>query len=148
MGKRFVFAHNDMESLDKQLQRATKLVSETGGGILVITEGVFGMSGHLGNLKGVVALKKKYNFRLLVDDAHGFGTMGPTGAGVGEELGVQSGIDLYFATFAKSMASIGAFVAGEQRNSKIFALFGSLANLCEELTHAIGYWWNEKAGNT
>lgn len=115
MGKRYVFAHNDMESFDKQLQRATKLTRETGGGILVITEGVFGMSGQLGNLKGIIALKKKYDFRLFVDDAHGFGTMGPGGAGVGDELGVQEDIDLYFATFAKSMASIGAFVAGEKR---------------------------------
>jgi len=114
MGKRFVFTHNNMESLDKQLQRATRLADETGGGILVITEGVFGMSGNQGNLKGVVELKKKYNFRLLVDDAHGFGTMGKTGAGVGEEQGVQDGVDLYFSTFAKSMASIGAFVAGDK----------------------------------
>jgi len=114
MGKRFVYAHNDMQSLDKQLQRATKLANETGGGILVITEGVFGMSGSIGDLKGIVDLKKKYTFRLLVDDAHGFGTMGATGAGVGEALGVQSMIDLYFSTFAKSMASIGAFVAGDK----------------------------------
>ena len=114
MGKRFVYTHNNMESLDKQLQRATKLAEETGGGILVITEGVFGMSGSQGNLKGVVELKKKYNFRLLVDDAHGFGTMGKTGAGVGEEQGVQDQVDLYFSTFAKSMASIGAFVAGSK----------------------------------
>ena len=114
MGKRFVYAHNDMDSLEKQLERATKLANETGGGILVITEGVFGMSGNMGDLKGVVALKKKYNFRLFVDDAHGFGTMGPTGAGVGEELGVQDQVDLYFSTFAKSMASIGAFVAGDK----------------------------------
>ncbi|MBX2945531.1 MAG: aminotransferase class I/II-fold pyridoxal phosphate-dependent enzyme [Cyclobacteriaceae bacterium] len=115
MGKRFVYQHNDMESLDKQLQRATKLATETGGGILVITEGVFGMSGKQGNLKGVVELKKKYNFRLFVDDAHGFGTMGKTGAGTGEEQGVQDQIDLYFSTFAKSMASIGAFVGGDAR---------------------------------
>lgn len=115
MGKRFVYAHNDMESLEKQLQRATKLADETGGGILVITEGVFGMSGKQGDLKGVVELKKKYKFRLFVDDAHGFGTMGKTGAGTGEEQGVQDGIDLYFSTFAKSMASIGAFVGGEKR---------------------------------
>lgn len=114
MGKRFVYGHNDMESLEKQLQRATKLADETGGGILVITEGVFGMSGKQGNLKGVTELKKKYNFRLFVDDAHGFGTMGKTGAGVGEEQGVQDQIDLYFSTFAKSMASIGAFVAGDK----------------------------------
>ena len=116
MGKRFVYPHNNIENLEKQLQRATKLANETGGGILVITEGVFGMSGNMGNLKGIVALKQKYNFRLLVDDAHGFGTMGKTGAGAGEEQGVQDQIDLYFSTFAKSMASIGAFVAG---NAKI-----------------------------
>jgi glycine C-acetyltransferase len=114
IGKRFVYAHNDMVSLEKQLQRATKLANESGGGILVITEGVFGMSGNMGDLKGIVELKKKYNFRLFVDDAHGFGTMGKTGAGVGEEQGVQDRIDLYFATFAKSMASIGAFVAGDK----------------------------------
>jgi len=112
MGKRFVYLHNDMESLEKQLQRATKLAEETGGAILVITEGVFGMSGKQGDLKGVVELKKKYKFRLFVDDAHGFGTMGKKGAGTGEEQGVQDQIDLYFSTFAKSMASIGAFVAG------------------------------------
>ena len=113
IGKRFVYTHNDMDSLEKQLQRATKLANETGGGILVITEGVFGMSGKQGDLKGVVELKKKYNFRLFVDDAHGFGTMGETGAGTGEEQGVQDQVDLYFSTFAKSMASIGAFVAGD-----------------------------------
>nr|WP_220483042.1 aminotransferase class I/II-fold pyridoxal phosphate-dependent enzyme [Rufibacter quisquiliarum] len=113
-GKRFVYTHNNMESLEKQLQRATKMTQETGGGILVITEGVFGMSGNLGKLKEVVALKEKFQFRLLVDDAHGFGTMGETGAGTGEHLGIQDGIDVYFSTFAKSMASIGAFVAGEQ----------------------------------
>lgn len=115
MGKRFVYPHNNMENLEKQLQRATKLADETGGGILVITEGVFGMSGNMGDLKGIVELKKKYNFRLFVDDAHGFGTMGKTGAGVGEEQGVQDQVDLYFSTFAKSMASIGAFVAGDKR---------------------------------
>lgn len=114
MGKRFVYSHNDMDSLEKQLERATKMCNETGGGILVITEGVFGMSGNMGDLKGVVALKQKFNFRLFVDDAHGFGTMGATGAGVGEELGVQDQVDLYFSTFAKSMASIGAFVAGDK----------------------------------
>ncbi len=114
MGKRFVFAHNDMKSLEKQLERATRLANETSGGILVITEGVFGMSGQMGDLKGIAELKRKFNFRLLVDDAHGFGTMGATGAGVGEEQGVQVAIDLYFATFAKSMASIGAFIAGNK----------------------------------
>lgn len=112
-GKRFVYPHNNMEGLEKQLLRASKLVEETGGGILVITEGVFGMSGNQGNLKDIVALKEKYQFRLLVDDAHGFGTMGRTGAGTGEEQGVQDGIDVYFSTFAKSMASIGAFVSAE-----------------------------------
>ena len=114
MGKRFVYPHNNIENLEKQLQRARKITEETGGGILVITEGVFGMSGNMGNLKDVVALKDKYEFRLLVDDAHGFGTMGETGAGTGEEQGVQDGIDLYFSTFAKSMASIGAFVGGNK----------------------------------
>lgn len=112
MGKRFVYHHNDIDNCEKQLQRATKLVEQTGGGILVITEGVFGMAGDLGKLDKIAALKKKYNFRLLVDDAHGFGTMGKTGAGTGEHFGVQDQIDVYFATFAKSMAGIGAFVAG------------------------------------
>jgi len=112
LGKRFVFPHNDMESLEKQLTRAKKIIDETGGAILVITEGIFGMSGDMGKLKEIVALKKKFQFRLLVDDAHGFGTMGKTGAGAGEEQGVQDDIDLYFSTFAKSMASIGAFVSG------------------------------------
>ncbi|MDO7851857.1 aminotransferase class I/II-fold pyridoxal phosphate-dependent enzyme [Hymenobacter convexus] len=113
-GKRFVYTHNNMASLEKQLERAKRITDETGGGIFVITEGVFGMSGNQGDLRGVVALKKKYSFRLFVDDAHGFGTMGATGAGTGEEQGVQDGIDLYFSTFAKSMASIGAFVAGPE----------------------------------
>ncbi len=113
-GKRFVYGHNDIESLEKQLNRATKITNETGGGILVITEGVFGMSGNLGKLREVVALKEKFQFRLFVDDAHGFGTMGDTGAGTGEHLNVQDEIDLYFSTFAKSMASIGAFVAAEE----------------------------------
>ncbi|HEX2919974.1 MAG TPA: aminotransferase class I/II-fold pyridoxal phosphate-dependent enzyme [Bacteroidales bacterium] len=111
IGKRFVYPHNDIESCEKQLQRATKLVEETGGGILVITEGVFGMAGDLGKLDKIAALKKKYKFRFLVDDAHGFGTMGTTGAGTGEHFGVQNEIDLYFATFAKSMAGIGGFIA-------------------------------------
>ena len=113
MGKRFVFNHNDMDSLEKQLVRATKMAKETGGGILVITEGVFGMTGNMGNLKDTVALKEKFDFRLMVDDAHGFGTMGATGAGTGEEQGVMDDIDIYFSTFAKSMAGIGAFVAGD-----------------------------------
>jgi glycine C-acetyltransferase len=114
LGKRYVFPHNDIESCEKQLQRATKLAEETGGGVLVITEGVFGMTGDQGRLAEIVALKKKFEFRLLVDDAHGFGTLGKTGAGAGEEQGVQNEIDLYFSTFAKSMASIGAFIAGEK----------------------------------
>lgn len=115
IGKRFVFGHNDMESLEKQLSRAKRIVDQTGGGILVITEGVFGMSGKVGKLDEIVALKKKYNFRVFVDDAHGFGTMGETGAGVAEQMGVQDEIDLYFSTFAKSMASIGAFVGGDKK---------------------------------
>ena len=115
MGKRFVFPHNNIENLEKQLQRAEKIVAETGGGILVITEGVFGMSGNMGKLREIAALKERYEFRLLVDDAHGFGTMGETGAGTGEELGVQDDIDIYFSTFAKSMASIGAFVGGNKQ---------------------------------
>ncbi|WP_010256323.1 aminotransferase class I/II-fold pyridoxal phosphate-dependent enzyme [Myroides injenensis] len=114
MGKRFTYKHNDIESLEKNLERATKMAETTGGGILVITEGVFGMRGQQGKLKEIVALKDKYNFRLLVDDAHGFGTLGATGAGAGEEQGCQDGIDVYFSTFAKSMASIGAFVAADK----------------------------------
>ncbi len=113
-GKRFTFQHNDVESLDKMLERATKVAEKNGGGILVITEGVFGMRGEQGKLKEIVALKDKYNFRLLVDDAHGFGTLGETGAGAGEAQGVQDDIDIYFATFAKSMAGFGAFVAGDK----------------------------------
>jgi glycine C-acetyltransferase len=111
MGKRFVYQHNDMESCEKQLERATKLVEQTGGGILLITEGVFGMSGAQGKLKEIVELKNKYNFRILVDDAHGFGTMGKTGAGTHEAQDCIDGIDVYFGTFAKSMAGIGGFVA-------------------------------------
>jgi glycine C-acetyltransferase len=114
MGKRFTYKHNDVESMEKNLQRATKLAEETGGGILFITEGVFGMRGQQGKLREIVAMKEKYNFRLLVDDAHGFGTLGETGAGAGEEQGVQEAIDIYFSTFAKSMASIGAFIAADQ----------------------------------
>jgi len=114
MGKRFVYQHNDMESCEKQLERATRLAEQTGGGILLITEGVFGMSGAQGKLKEVIELKKKFNFRLLVDDAHGFGTMGKTGAGTHEEQDCIDGVDVYFATFAKSMAGIGAFVAADE----------------------------------
>ncbi len=113
-GKRFVFPHNNIENFEKQLQRAQKITDETDGGILVITEGVFGMSGDLGKLKEITALKAKYNFRLLVDDAHGFGTMGETGYGAGEHLGCHDEIDIYFGTFAKSMASIGAFISSTE----------------------------------
>lgn len=115
MGKRFVFPHNDIVSCEKQLERATKIVEQTGGSILVITEGVFGMSGDQGKLKEIVALKKKYTFRLFVDDAHGIGTMGKTGAGTGEEQGVQDGIDIYFGTFAKSFALIGGFISSDEQ---------------------------------
>jgi len=110
-GKRFVYPHNDMKNLEKELERATKMADQTGGGILVITEGVYGMSGNLGNLKDIVALKQKFDFRLLVDDAPGFGTMGKTGAGTSEHLGVMDKVDVYFGTFAKAMAGIGGFVA-------------------------------------
>ncbi|MBM3414302.1 MAG: aminotransferase class I/II-fold pyridoxal phosphate-dependent enzyme [Bacteroidetes bacterium] len=114
-GHRYVFKHNDVEDCEKQLQRATALIEkQKAGGILVITEGVFGMAGDQGKLKEIAALKDKYLFRILVDDAHGFGTLGKTGAGAGEEQGVQDKIDIYFSTFAKSMASIGAFIAGDK----------------------------------
>jgi glycine C-acetyltransferase len=114
-GHRYVFKHNDVEDCEKQLQRATGMIEkQNAGGILVITEGVFGMAGDQGKLQEITVLKDKYEFRLLVDDAHGFGTLGKTGAGAGEEQGVQDEIDLYFSTFAKSMASIGAFVAGQK----------------------------------
>jgi glycine C-acetyltransferase len=111
IGKRFVYPHNNMENLRKGLERAKKLTAVSGGGILVITEGVYGMSGDLGKLKEIIELKKEFNFRLLVDDAHGFGTMGATGSGTAEAQGVQDGVDVYFGTFAKAMAGIGAFVA-------------------------------------
>ena len=114
LGKRFTYQHNDMGSLEKNLNRATKIAEETNGGILVISEGVFGMRGEQGKLKEIVELKKKFKFRLLVDDAHGFGTLGKTGAGAGEEQGVQDDIDVYFATFAKSLASTGAFIASDK----------------------------------
>eukprot|EP01133_Synstelium_polycarpum_P016472 gene16472-19587_t len=115
MGKRFVYKHNDIESARKQLERASKLVEQSGGGILVITEGVFGMSGAQGKLKELVELKKEFNFRLLIDDAHGFGTMGPTGAGTHEAQDCIEGVDIYFGTFAKAMAGIGAFVASTEQ---------------------------------
>ena len=114
LGKRFVYPHNDMDKLEQQLKRARKLADQSGGGILVITEGVYGMVGDLGNLKGILQFKDKYGFRLLVDDAHGFGTMGSTGAGTSEEMNVMDGVDVYFGTFAKSMAGIGAFVATDK----------------------------------
>jgi glycine C-acetyltransferase len=113
MGKRFVYQHNDLESCEKQLERATKLTAQTGGGILLITEGVFGMSGAQGKLKEISLLKNKFNFRLLVDDAHGFGTMGKTGAGTHQEQDCVDEVDVYFGTFAKSMAGIGGFVAAD-----------------------------------
>ena len=114
LAKRFVFPHNDIEKCEKQLAKACKIAEKQGGGVLLITEGVFGMAGDLGNLKEIVALKEKYKFRLLVDDAHGFGTMGEKGAGTGEHFGVQEEIDVYFSTFAKSMAGIGGFVASDK----------------------------------
>ena len=114
LGKRLAFEHNDMASLEKNLQRAEKIVADSGGSILVVSEGVFGMKGDQGKLKEIVDLKKKYSFRLFVDDAHGFGVLGKTGAGAGEEQGIQDDIDIYVSTFAKSMASIGAFVAGDR----------------------------------
>jgi glycine C-acetyltransferase len=115
IGKRFVFPHNDMEKFESQLIHARKVADSTGGGILVITEGVFGMPGDLGNLPGILQFKEKYGFRLLVDDAHGFGTMGSTGAGTSQAQNVMEGVDIYFGTFAKAMAGIGGFVASEKR---------------------------------
>jgi glycine C-acetyltransferase len=114
-GHRYVYKHNDVEDCEKQLMRATEMVNNTGGGILLITEGVFGMSGNQGRCAEIAALKSKYQFRLFVDDAHGFGTMGKTGAGIGEEQGCMEDIDIYFSTFAKSMASIGGFIAGDKQ---------------------------------
>ncbi len=114
IGKRFVYPHNDMVSFQKQLERAKKLTDETSGGILVITEGVYGMAGDLGDLKGILELKDQFNFRLLIDDAHGFGTMGPSGKGTSEHQQVMDKVDLYFGTFAKAMAGIGAFVASDK----------------------------------
>lgn len=115
MGKRYVFKHNDMEDCEKQLARATKLADEQGGAILVITEGVFGMRGDQGKIKEIVELKKKFNFRLFVDDAHGIGTLGATGGGAGQEQGCQDGIDVYFGTFAKSFALIGGFISSDEQ---------------------------------
>jgi glycine C-acetyltransferase len=115
MGKRYVFKHNDIADCEKQLERATKLAEAQNGSILVITEGVFGMRGDQGKLKEIVELKKKFKFRLFVDDAHGIGTLGKTGAGTGEEQGCQDGIDIYFGTFAKSFALIGGFISSEEQ---------------------------------
>jgi glycine C-acetyltransferase len=115
MGKRYVFKHNDIEDLTKQLDRATKLADEQGGAILVITEGVFGMRGDQGKIKEIVELKEKFNFRLFVDDAHGIGTLGATGGGTGQEQGCQAGIDVYFGTFAKSFALIGGFISSDEQ---------------------------------
>jgi glycine C-acetyltransferase len=114
-GKRFVYKHNDMESFEKQLERAANWTEKTGGGILVVTEGVFGMAGDQGKLKEIVTYKERYKFRLFVDDAHGFGTIGENGRGTGDFQGVQAEIDIYFGTFAKAMATIGAFVAGDEQ---------------------------------
>lgn len=114
MGHRYAFKHNDLEDCEKQLERATDMAAKNGGGILLITEGVFGMDGEQGILKEIVALKDKFEFRILIDDAHGFGYMGPTGAGADEAQGCQHGIDLYFSTFVKSMGSIGAFISGSK----------------------------------
>ena len=114
LGKRFTYKHNDIESLEKNLIRASKLASNSDGGILVISEGVFGMRGEQGKLREIVKLKDKYKFRFLVDDAHGFGTLGKDGSGTGDEQGIQDEIDVYFATFAKSIASTGAFIAGSK----------------------------------
>ncbi len=114
MGKRFVYPHNNIDNLRKGLERATRLTDQSGGGILVITEGVYGMTGDLGKIDEIVKLKNEFNFRLLIDDAHGFGTMGPTGAGTDEHFGVQDGVDMYFGTFAKAMAGIGGFVASTE----------------------------------
>jgi glycine C-acetyltransferase len=115
VGYSYAYKHNNIEDCEKQLLRAAKMAEKSGGGILVITEGVFGMSGNQGKLKELVALKQKHTFRLLIDDAHGFGSMGPTGAGADEAQGCQDGVDLYFSTFVKSMGSIGAFIAGPKK---------------------------------
>ena len=115
LGKRFAYQHNDMQSFDKMMGRASKIVEETGGAILVLTEGVFGMRGDQGKLKEIVAFKKKYKFRLFVDDAHGIGIEGENGCGTGEAQGCQDGIDIYFGTFAKSFAMIGGFIASDEQ---------------------------------
>src|SRR5258706_46103 len=138
MGKRFVYAHNDIENLEKQLERATRLTDETGGAILLITEGVFGMSGDMGRVADIVALKKKYQFRLFLDDAHGFGTMGKTGAGAHEEQGVMDGVDIYFGTFAKSMASIGGFFFNTAQVGVNPRFYMRLQNFSKSMPHPFG----------
>jgi glycine C-acetyltransferase len=112
MGKRYAFKHNDAADFEKQMHRAKALADSNGGGILVITEGVFGMDGEQGILKEIVAMKEKFEFRLLIDDAHGFGYMGATGAGADEAQGVQEGVDLYFSSMVKSLGSLGGFICG------------------------------------
>ena len=146
-GHRYVYKHNDLPDFEKQLQRATALIEkQKAGGILVITEGVFGMAGDQGRLKEIAALKDKYEFRLLVDDAHGFGTLGETGAGAGEEQGVQDQIDLYFSTFAKSMASIGAFIAGDKTIIDYIRYNIRQPDLCKEPADAPGARQPETVG--
>ena len=145
-GKRKVFLHNDMNSFEKQMNVATKIAEQTGGGILVVTEGVFGMSGDQGKLREIIEYRKsgKYNFRLFVDDAHGFGTLGEKGQGAGEEQGIQNEIDVLFGTFAKSMASIGAFVCSTDDVINYLAYNIESANLCKVITNAISNWGFKK----
>ena len=112
LGEKYKFKHNDANDFERVIAKACKLADEQGGGVLVITEGVFGMTGALGIIDKIVALKSKYQFRLLIDDAHGFGIMGEHGRGTSEHFGVMDGVDIYIGAFAKSMASIGGFVAG------------------------------------
>ena len=138
MGKRFTYKHNDVESLEKNLERAVKMAEQTGGGILVISEGVFGMRGEQGKLKEITALKKKYNFRFLVDDAHGFGTMGKTGAGTGEEQGVQDEIDVYFATFCKIAGKYRGFYCRRPGNYRLFKIQSSFPDVCKITANATG----------
>lgn len=146
MGKRFVFLHNNMESLRKQLEHATKLAEKQKGGVLVITEGVFGMAGDMGKLDEIAALKDEFSFRLLVDDAHGFGMMGKTSAGSGEHFGVQDKIDLYFATFAKAMAGIGGFDRLRKRYLLITCVTICVRRLMLKIiANANGHWWIKKA---
>ena len=136
-GKRFVYKHNDMESFEKNIKRAKRMAEKTGGGILVISEGVFGMRGEQGRLKEIIAFKKEYNFRFLVDDAHGFGTLGKEGRGTGFEQDVQDEIDVYFATFAKSMAGIGAFLAGNKDVIQ-YLQYNMRSNFCKIVANGNG----------